>query len=263
MSFGVRCDFWIRSFEDCEDRYAKTKPIRGKGIVPIESRRKQHMQIIKYEGSYALKLYDTEVVTYHRDGRIVINTKGWSTQSTCAFIAASLPSSWSCHKNRRTMYVVDRASNYAAYIVGDKPLTLHPNGLVDGAMTPYKKIVDREVSKKLRAPFKDFIKWTKAYLTVLNFEVPPMDEVFSNTWARPERINTILKYPNLFTEDMYIELLALIHSVTCRPRYVWQTGSYGDVPNDQAYKKIAEYVRNQLTQHTRVPLPIGQYDQSY
>nr|DAT24735.1 MAG TPA: hypothetical protein [Caudoviricetes sp.] len=64
------------------------KPIRGKpDCKPLGKRRNTHVAIRKVDNeAIACRLYQTDVVTFHKDGRIVIRLDGWSSQTTIAFI---------------------------------------------------------------------------------------------------------------------------------------------------------------------------------
>jgi hypothetical protein len=66
-----------------------TSPIRGRSpeCKPLGKRRNTHVTIRKdADESIACRLYNTDVVTYHKDGRIDIRLDGWASQSTIAFI---------------------------------------------------------------------------------------------------------------------------------------------------------------------------------
>ena len=68
---------------------ASIKPIRNRSpeIKPIGDRRNQHKIIRKNpDGSIACRLYRTDVVTFHPDGRIEVRWGGYVTQTTRSFI---------------------------------------------------------------------------------------------------------------------------------------------------------------------------------
>lgn len=65
------------------------KPIRGRSpeCKPLGKRRNTHVTIRKVDNeAIACRLYNTDVVTYHKDGRIDILLDGWASQTTIAFI---------------------------------------------------------------------------------------------------------------------------------------------------------------------------------
>lgn len=72
---------------------ASIKPIRNRTpeTKPIGDRRNQHKTIRKNsDGSIACRLYRTDVVTFHPDGRIEVCWDGYVTQTTSSFIASIL-----------------------------------------------------------------------------------------------------------------------------------------------------------------------------
>lgn len=72
---------------------AAIKPIRNRRpeTKPIGDRRNQHKTIRKNpDGSIACRLYRTDVVTFHPDGRIEVCWGGYVTQTTSSFIASIL-----------------------------------------------------------------------------------------------------------------------------------------------------------------------------
>ena len=87
----------INNFEQARMHYESIKPIRGSdNLRPLcgtpNGRRKKHLQIIElgYGNAYALRVYDTNVITYKRDGAILINNGGWATATTHGFITEAL-----------------------------------------------------------------------------------------------------------------------------------------------------------------------------
>lgn len=81
----------LPSYEKALKWFNDTPPIRGKGrnagVKPLGHRDRPHFQIHKREGeAIACRLYDTDVVTFYPDGRIIIKTLGYITQTTTNFI---------------------------------------------------------------------------------------------------------------------------------------------------------------------------------
>ena len=79
----------ISSFEEAKRHYESIKPIRGSdNLRPAcktpNGRRKKHIQIVeRNEGnSYAIQLYETDVVTFHNNNTLELNNGGWATSST-------------------------------------------------------------------------------------------------------------------------------------------------------------------------------------
>jgi hypothetical protein len=87
------CRFNFSSFYNWMD--AKThhdciKPIRTDGTRPIGNRRKKEANIREVGDTIVCRLYNTDVVTYHKSGPIEVFINGWVSQSTSAFISAAL-----------------------------------------------------------------------------------------------------------------------------------------------------------------------------
>ena len=64
-------------------------PIRGRTpeCKPLGKRRNTHVNIRKVDNeAIACRLYNTDVVTYHKDGLIEVRLNGYATQTTIAFI---------------------------------------------------------------------------------------------------------------------------------------------------------------------------------
>jgi hypothetical protein len=88
--YGARYELPILyNWMDATLKERDTKPIRGRSpeCKPLGKRRNTHVTIRKdADESIVCRLYRTDVVTYHKDGRIEIRLDGWASQSTIAFI---------------------------------------------------------------------------------------------------------------------------------------------------------------------------------
>lgn len=87
--YGARYDLpRLYNWMDATITERDIKPIRGKpDCKPLGKRRNTHVAIRKVDNeAVACRLYQTDVVTFHKDGRIVIRLDGWSSQTTIAFI---------------------------------------------------------------------------------------------------------------------------------------------------------------------------------
>lgn len=82
----------LRNYEQAKAHFEGTKPIRGSNLVPIGNRRKQQARIMEgRDGDIVCRLYNTDVLTYHKDDSITLTLGGWSSTSTRAFINEILP----------------------------------------------------------------------------------------------------------------------------------------------------------------------------
>lgn len=87
----------INSFEEAKRHYEAIKPIRGSDNLrpacnTTNGRRKKHIQIVERNAgnSYAIHLFDTDVVTFHNNKTIEVNNGGWATASTHHLISDML-----------------------------------------------------------------------------------------------------------------------------------------------------------------------------
>ena len=80
----------LHNWMDAKAHHDSIKPIRTDGVRPIGNRRKKEADIREEADAIICRLYETDVVTYHKDGRIEVRLDGWVSQSTAAFISAAL-----------------------------------------------------------------------------------------------------------------------------------------------------------------------------
>lgn len=85
----------LHSYETALGHYTQIKPIRGSNNVrPIcktkNGRRKKHMQIIKRDDAVACRLYDTDVLTFYKDGTVEYHSGGYASITTHAFASSIL-----------------------------------------------------------------------------------------------------------------------------------------------------------------------------
>jgi hypothetical protein len=80
----------LHNWMDAKAHHDSIKPIRTDGVRPIGNRRKKEADIREEADAIICRLYETDVVTYHKDGRIEVRLDGWMSQSTAAFISAAL-----------------------------------------------------------------------------------------------------------------------------------------------------------------------------
>ena len=83
----------LRSYEQALKHYESIKPIRGSdNLRPIcktkNGRRKKHMQIIKRDDAIACRLYNTDVLTFHKNGVVEYYSGGYISNSTHAFASS-------------------------------------------------------------------------------------------------------------------------------------------------------------------------------
>ena len=84
----------LRNYAEAVKWESQITPIRGRAeneqCKPLGNRRKTYASVRKEEGKVICKLYHTDVLTYHEDGRIEIMMDGWASQTTMSFIESLL-----------------------------------------------------------------------------------------------------------------------------------------------------------------------------
>ena len=167
--FGSRCDDipYLYNWMDASAHEAEVKPIRGRSdCKPLGKRSKTH-QTIRRDADDAVicKLYNTDVVTYHKDGRIDINFGGWASQTTMKFIGALLRVYLRQAHNRMWMQckALNRADAIGWYPVWtDGPNLCKRNGSGDldflNSFTPamFTHRINRKRTNNVRSKFKAF-----------------------------------------------------------------------------------------------------------
>lgn len=144
------------------------KPIRGRGdCKPLGKRRNTHVTIRKTaDEAIVCKLYNTDVVTYHKDGRIEIVMDGWASQTTVSFIEEVLGVRASIQHNHAWIQATTQDSTtvgwYAMHTHGVN--TFRRNGHGDLAFANPVEVSTHRINRagannvrKQYKPFKDYV----------------------------------------------------------------------------------------------------------
>jgi hypothetical protein len=98
------------------------------------------------DGSIAVKLHDTDVVTYRADGSIVLDSGGWLTVTTKDRMNEHGPQGWRVYSVRGVWFVGQEGSNSVGLVYKDG-ITFHAEpGRVTGAGEP----IDADRVKAMR-----------------------------------------------------------------------------------------------------------------
>jgi len=251
MSFNSNMNFRVGSFEDIEFHYEHTKPVNERkhgttnDIRPLSGRRNTHYRVVKIDAdTYACRLYETDVVTYHRDGRVLFKTGGWDSQTTRGFMQQCKPYGVTILRERgRNHFAFGISYSYrdldeaSWYVMGNAPLEMNLNTKeVKGYITPTKQVVNRAASKAKRDAFKPFLKWADTFMNTLGIEVPRVSQ--SAKYSRHEFFNE----PQNFSEDQFIDILSDLVYQNWRP---------------VEFKFIKNQIHRHGTVYDIVNLPIG------
>jgi hypothetical protein len=166
-----------RSFFECAMLYHDTDKPRGAlwqdNERPLDGSRKHHMRLVKHSDSrYACTLYDTELVTYHKDGMVVVRTD--DSVSSRKFMWNVLPKgiqAWSFR--RRTMISLHNKSADPHWLLG-KHLVFKQNGVGDWALLnqPEQRVreyLNKDKALAIKRQIRPFMKWHGAASKVAQF----------------------------------------------------------------------------------------------
>lgn len=161
----------IGSYASAMRHWEKAKPWRGRddNVRPLgDARRKFHNSVRKVGDDIVYRLYDTDVVTYHKDGSISVVP--YHSKLTTSFADRLLPDGirayfnarigcciqvmgWFYLMNERSTLVLNRSyGSLSAWVISN----------LDEATMPFEKeIIDRKLSRKLllATNYHEFAMW--------------------------------------------------------------------------------------------------------
>jgi hypothetical protein len=258
MGFGIstRDTLVIRSFAQAEYLFSKVKEIRSTNKftvgVPLQHNRRdwRHKALVRIDNNtYAAKLYDTNVVTWHRDGRIDVDMT-YRSQSTNTFANYFLWSSignlsissekrvvtghadaFSQPMRLRVLEDGGKLTDWCHFAVDGRVVTFtksEDGTHVSPLATAYKNYVDKSKATELRkkyAPMMEYLKMFEAY------QMDTFEEVLDE-WAREQKlgsayaarskiIDAVIADPD--NDTLWGVLAAAFHDNS----YGWNNGSYG------------------------------------
>lgn len=153
-----------------KQKYEETKPIRGRAVDvrPLGQRRRDWEQVVKSsepDGDwYGVRLYDTNVVMYHEDGRVRLESGGWVTQSTAYFMCAHSP--FVVNKTKGNLWVEVPGVGKVP-IIGQDVVTIsrvNDKWVMDKQITLTQVVMDRSKTKPIRDKLRGFEKYASTML---------------------------------------------------------------------------------------------------
>ena len=157
----------LRSYEQALKHYESIKPIRGSdNLRPIcattNGRRKKHMQIIKRDDAIACRLYDTDVLTFHKgitweSGLIEYYSGGYISNTTHAFASSIFNHVHFCTKQSVTEVTIGYRKTY--HVGPNQTLKMKREGDTWVAIDPPKHFeyyLKRKEYNAHRKPLKEF-----------------------------------------------------------------------------------------------------------
>ena len=152
----------LRSYEQALEHYESIKPIRGSdNLRPIcattNGRRKKHMQIIKRDDAIACRLYDTDVLTFYKDGLVEYYSGGYISNTTHAFASSIFNHVHFCTKQSVTEVTIGYRKTY--HVGPNQTLKMKREGDTWVAIDPPKNFeyyLKRKEYNAHRKPLKEF-----------------------------------------------------------------------------------------------------------
>ena len=152
----------LRSYEQALKHYESIKPIRGSNnLRPIcattNGRRKKHMQIIKRDDAIACRLYNTDVLTFHKDGVVEYYSGGYISNSTHAFASSIFNHVHFCTKQSVTEVTIGYRKTY--HVDPNQTFKMKREGDIWVAIDPPKNFeyyLKRKEYNAHRKPLKEF-----------------------------------------------------------------------------------------------------------
>jgi hypothetical protein len=237
----------LRNYAQAAKWEEAVTPIRGRTpeCKPLGKRKNTHANIRKEEDKVICKLYHTDVLTYHKDGRIEVHMDGWASQTTMAFIESLLDVRLVRRHNRIWMRSHTEGTSALAWNAMHSTdvnlLTRRADGYVL-LHTPVRvyihkvnRVATNNVRKQYKA-FKDYLVRTMR-LRDAGFSGQEFGDVFG--WQRgangelPNFPSNLSVYAHATTKDeVYVEFLALAKSDDSADHYkaslclAWSTASF-------------------------------------
>jgi hypothetical protein len=263
FSISVDCLPVVRNYEAAKRLHDSIPPIRGRSpeIRPFGNRR-DHGKTITDRGDYvACCLYGYEVVKFFKDGRMELDTHGYPTLSTAAFIgrvAGPVRSSRKAHGGICVQLGSPAPTTapepFRSYLLTDNhSITIHPNGTVDAEPCVIHKLKQEEYKAKCKEykAFMDYlvgvIKVSGGSIAYSTDHIKTVCHADTGFWAVPH------------TDDMDVWLAwaACIVSMLREKQRWWNPTAVIDAAKAKVVVRDLIKINNQSL-FERVTLPLGQ-----
>jgi len=199
------------TYAQAKRTYDRSVPIRGRAAEFRPLGRRKDVDTywcrMKQDGSEDIQfmLYQTAVLTFKKDGDVVIQTNGYSTISTHEFINHVLPMV-SCKGQRNNTVLEIRENKFV--VPKNQAMTLR---MVDNWWTvpepidSYEYRLDRKAAKDVRAKYKDFYTYANSMVKIRSVIQEPRQ------WARSQTPYPVVE----FNPQEFIDMLGYeLHLVT-------------------------------------------------
>ena len=152
----------IQSYARALKRYNDIAPIAGKGlnagIRPLGARNRPWLLIDKgSDDQIVCTLYRTDVVTFHPDGLVKINSGGYNTRTTCSFIQEVLGVATRIMDNK----IIVSLSGRQYTLDGELLLRYTEGWEVLNPTVSYVHTINRKVINKARKELEPFMQYLR------------------------------------------------------------------------------------------------------
>jgi hypothetical protein len=242
----------LYNYMDALAHEAEIKPIRGRSpeCKPIGPRRATHMQIRKDpDESIVCRLYNTDVVTYHKNGVITLYLEGFLSPTTMDFITYITGETVGLRYGRAWVHATQKGMSeagwYALHERDTNVFVRNGNGLLEMQNpTPvFVHRVERARANNVRKQYKHFKEYVKRMLKVrddgfshqefgdvfgwVHRDLPnyPTQLVVRTNWKpSPSEVARFLELArSTDTVDQYKAMLWLVRSSTYMRNGYWGT----------------------------------------
>lgn len=138
----------------------ETKPVASSGLVPSPS-------------WFGVRLHKTNVVTFHSDGSIVLDSGGWKTVTTKDRMNRALPEGWSVYSDRGVWYLDQRGAKDGMVTLvchGGYPIEDYP-----GHTIRPRWFYDSETKTHGKRPEASPYRWTATCSEIYDLHSPVLD----------------------------------------------------------------------------------------
>lgn len=171
----------LRHYADAQYAYNNIKPVRGSNVRPLGARRDKQYQVVRLGAdtepySYAARLWETNVITFHPDNTIVIEHGGWATALTMAFVQSVL--GIKAYRTRGACVYEVNGIKYSIKGKGSKLVLqaeegrLCPSYNVKQAQTHKQWAVNRTAANNVRGRVKGFRDYLRGFISLREEIVP-------------------------------------------------------------------------------------------
>lgn len=213
----------------------------------------------------AVRLHETDVVTFHADGTATLNTGGWFTMTTKDRINHWLPAGIRLESNRGRWFLVysghseyDAEGNYR-YVLSERPRVPYSDGIVldlatldviEGAPKPEQVKAEDDENTATRKAIEKYLRTTKPEEIVKAFDNPGGDCWFCagiNPTARDHLLGHV--------EEHYVMLTLTRNAIVERgfrdPDYILSS-IYADAKSGRVSYNYKSTLRKYLRKHLAV-----------